>query len=402
MTQYKCDVQKPSGKIMKKLVVHADSEAHLMKILKDQELYLISYKAQTDPGEALNRTKHISTKNLSLLCRQLASMLSSGITLIKALSILYQQIDNKALKNTIKVLYESVQKGDQFSEALKKQKDVFPELMISMVESGEVGGRLDSAMAKLADNFENDLRLQNKIKAALTYPIILFVIAVGVVLLLVTVVLPTFTDMFVSMDVVLPIPTKVLMAFGAGLTHYWYIFVFAVLLLVVAFRTFINTEKGRLSWDGFLLQIPIFRNTITKIVAVRFSRTLAALLSSGITLLQSLDIVIKVVNNQVIMNMLMDAKEDIRKGLTLSQSLRKVTYMPAMVNSMVGIGEESGTIEEMLEKTAVFFDSEVESAIQRLIALIEPVMIVFMGSIVAFIIVSVLLPVFNLYSAIGG
>lgn len=387
---------------MKKLVVHADSEAHLMKILKDQELYLISYKAQTDPGEALNRTKHISTKNLSLLCRQLASMLSSGITLIKALSILYQQIDNKALKNTIKVLYESVQKGDQFSEALKKQKDVFPELMISMVESGEVGGRLDSAMAKLADNFENDLRLQNKIKAALTYPIILFVIAVGVVLLLVTVVLPTFTDMFVSMDVVLPIPTKVLMAFGAGLTHYWYIFVFAVLLLVVAFRTFINTEKGRLSWDGFLLQIPIFRNTITKIVAVRFSRTLAALLSSGITLLQSLDIVIKVVNNQVIMNMLMDAKEDIRKGLTLSQSLRKVTYMPAMVNSMVGIGEESGTIEEMLEKTAVFFDSEVESAIQRLIALIEPVMIVFMGSIVAFIIVSVLLPVFNLYSAIGG
>ena len=402
MTQYKCDVQKANGKMMKKLVINADSEAHLMKILKEQDLYLIAFKAQIDPNEALSRTKRISTKNLALLCRQLASMLSSGITLIKALSILYQQMDAKALKNIIKALYESVQKGDQFSEALKKQRDVFPELMVSMVESGEAGGRLDSAMAKLAENFENDLKLHNKIKGALTYPIILFVIAIGVVLILVTVVLPTFTSMFVSMGVELPLATKILISIGGGITHYWYVCVFAVILLVVAFRTFVNTEKGRLSWDGFLLKIPIFRNTITKIVAVRFSRTLAALLSSGITLLQSLDIVIKVVNNQVIRNMLMDSKEDIRKGLTLSQSLRKVTYMPAMVNSMVGIGEESGTMEEMLEKTAVFFDAEVETAIQRLIALIEPIMIIVMGGMVAFIIISVLMPVFDLYSAIGG
>ena len=387
---------------MKKLVINADNEAQLMKTLKDQDFYLIDYKVLADPNEALNRTKHISTKNLSLLCRQLASMLTSGITLIRALNILYQQIENKALKNVIRTLYESVQKGDQFSEALKKQKDVFPELMISMVESGEVGGRLDSAMAKLADSFENDLKLQNKIKAALTYPIILFVIAVGVVLILVTVVLPTFTKMFISMDVTLPLPTKILMAVGAAITNYWYVFIFAIVLLVVAFRTFINTEKGILAWDSFLLQIPIFRNTITKIVAVRFSRTLAALLSSGVTLLQSLDIVIKVVGNQVIVNMLYEAKEDIRKGMTLSQALRKVTYLPAMVHSMIGIGEESGTMEEMLEKTAVFFDAEVESAIQRLIALIEPVMIVVMGSIVAFIIMSVLMPVFDLYSAIGG
>ena len=402
MTQYKCEVQKVNGKILKKQVVSAENESHLIKVLKEQDLFLLDYKAVTDPSEALNRTKHISTKNLSLLCRQLASMLASGITLIRALNILYQQVENKQLKNVIRILYESVQRGDQFSEALKKQKDVFPELMISMVEAGELGGRLDSAMTKLAESFENDLKLQTKVKSALTYPIILSIICIGVVLLLVTVVLPTFTGMFSSMNIELPMTTKILMGFADAVQGYWYFFIFAVVLLVVAFRTFIDNPKGRLAWDGFLLKIPVFRNTITKIAAVRFCRTLGALLSSGITLLQSLDIVIKVVGNQVIMNMLIDAKEDIRKGMTLSQSLRKVTYLPAMVHSMIGIGEESGTIEDMLEKTAVFFDAEVETAIQRLIGLMEPVMIVVMGGVVAFIIISVLLPMFNMYSAMGS
>jgi type IV pilus assembly protein PilC len=297
-------------------------------------------------------------------------------------------------------MYESVQKGDQLSEALKKQTNVYPEIMISMIEAGEESGKLDQVITKLADQFEKDVKLKNKIKSAMMYPIILCCLSVSVVLVLVTKVLPIFLSMFTE-GMTLPLPTRIVIGFSNTLTGYWYIVIVVIAIIVFGIRIFINTEEGKRMWHALLLKIPLIGNTIVKIAAVRFTRTLSTLLSSGMTLIQSLEIVVRVVGNRVIMDGLSITKEDIRKGMPLSQSLRKADVLPPMVYSMIGIGEESGSIEDMLVKTAEYYDNEVENAVQKLVTLIEPILIVFMAVVIGFIIVSIMLPIFDIYDSIA-
>jgi type IV pilus assembly protein PilC len=280
------------------------------------------------------------------------------------------------------------------------QAGVFPELMINMIEAGEASGKLDSVSVKLADHFEKDVKLKAKIRTAMTYPIILSLLTVAVVLILVTQVLPVFVGMFDATEMVLPLPTRIVMGFSAILTGYWYLLILFIGAIVLGFRAYVATDEGRMNWDSFQMKMPLVGSTITKISAVRFTRTLATLLGSGMTLLQALEIVIKVVGNRKVMEGLMVTREDIRKGISLSNSLRKVDVFPPMVYSMIGIGEESGTMEKMLEKCAEYYDDEVENAIQKLVSMIEPLLIIVMGVVVGFIIVSIMLPIFDIYGSI--
>lgn len=402
MREYICTVKKSNGSLMKKYVAKADDEAALIAQLKSNKLFLVDYKVKEQRKDIVGGTKiTLSSKDLSILCRQLSSMLLSGVTLIKALNILYLQMEKKNIKECIKRLYESVQRGDQFSEAIRKQTGVFPELMISMVEAGEASGKLDHVISKLADQFEKDTKLKAKIKSAMTYPLILVFLAIAVVLILVTQVLPIFMGMFEESGQVLPLPTQILVAFAGILRGYWYLVIMGLVGLVILVKSYISTEKGLRKWHELELQIPVINNTVTKIAAVRFTRTLSTLLSSGMSLLQALEIVIKVVGNRVVMDGLIVTKEDIRRGMSLSQSLRKVSALPPMVYSMIGIGEESGSIENMLEKCAEYYDDEVENAIQKLITMMEPLLIVIMGVVVGFIIIAMILPILNLYGTIG-
>ena len=199
----------------------------------------------------------------------------------------------------------------------------------------------------------------------------------------------------------LPKPTQILVAFSEILTNYWYLIIAGIGIIALVFKTFITSESGRRDWDNFKLNLPVIGKLNEKIIAVRFTRTLSTLLSSGMSMMQSLEIVSKVVNNRIVMDQLAVTKEDIRTGMSLSESLKKVTAMPPMVYSMIGIGEESGTIEEMMEKSAEYFDDEVENAIQKLVSMMEPLMIVFMGIVVGFIVISMMLPIFDLYDAMG-
>jgi type IV pilus assembly protein PilC len=298
------------------------------------------------------------------------------------------------------MLYESVQRGDQLSEGLRKQTGVFPEIMLSMVEAGEASGQLDHVVTKLAEQFEKETKLKAKIQTAMTYPMILVVLTISVILILVTQVLPIFMGMFTASGMILPLPTRILVGFSNFLTSYWYIVAVAVAAIAIGFRAFVKTESGLRTWHKFLFKVPVLGTTITKIAAVRFTRTLSTLLSSGMTLIQALEIVINVVGNRVVMDGLNITQEDIRKGMSLSLSLRKVACLPPMVYSMIGIGEESGTMEKMLEKSAEYYDDEVENAIEKLVSMLEPILIIFMGVMVGFIIISIMLPIFDIYGSI--
>ncbi len=261
---------------------------------------------------------------------------------------------------------------------------------------------LDHVVGRLASQFEKDLKLRSKVKVAMTYPMIIAILCVVVVLVLVTKVLPIFLGMFESSGAALPLPTQIVLAFSNLITGYWYLVLIVMGILVFGFRAFVASSNGRRQWDSLKLHLPVLGGTIGKIAAVRFSRTLSTLLGSGMNLLKALEVVIKVVGNRVIMDGLAEAKEDIRKGMSMSQALRKADVLPPMVYSMVGIGEEAGTIEAMLERCAEYFDDEVDSSIQRLVGIIEPVLIVFMAVIVGFIVVAIMLPMISSYSMMGA
>lgn len=402
MQEYVCTVKGTDGKTIKNYKVKAEDEVALVAQIKASGLYLINFKKAEVKKDIVGGNKiKLSLKDIAVFARQLSAMLEAGVTLIKALNILYLQVEKKNIKESIKRLYESVQRGDQLSEAMKKQDKVYPEIMISMIEAGEASGRLDSVIAKVADTFEKDVKLRNKIRSSMMYPIILAVLCVVVVLILVMKVLPVFLTMFTA-DMILPLPTRILMGFSNILTNYWYIIVLAIGGIVLLVRIYINSEEGKKKWHAMLLKLPLIGKTITKISAVRFTRTLGTLLSSGMTLIQSLEIVIQVVGNRVIMEGLEVTKEDIRRGLPLSQALRKANVLPPMVYSMIGIGEESGTIENMLDKTSEYYDDEVENAIAKLVSLLEPILIVFMGAVVGSIIVAIMLPIFDIYQSVGA
>lgn len=401
MQEYKCTVKGTDGKTIKNYKIKAEDEGTLVAQAKASGYYLISFEKAQQKKDIIGGNKiKLSLKDIAVFSRQLSAMLNAGVTLIKALNILYLQVEKKNIKESIKRLYESVQKGDQLSEAMKKQDAVYPEIMISMIEAGEASGRLDSVIAKVAETFEKDVKLRNKIKSSMMYPIILAVLCILVVLILVMKVLPVFMGMFTA-EMTLPLPTRMVMGFSDIMTAYWYIVMLAVVIIVLVLKIYISTEEGKKNWHSMLLRLPVIGNTITKISAVRFSRTLSTLLSSGMTLIQSLEIVIQVVGNRVIMEGLNITKEDIRKGMPLSQSLRKANVLPPMVYSMISIGEESGSIEDMLTKTSEYYDDEVESAIQKMVTLLEPILIVFMGVIVGFIIISIMLPMLEIYQSIG-
>mgnify|MGYP000857337508 CR=1 FL=1 len=401
MQEYICTVKKSNGGLLKNYLVKAENEASLVTQLKANGMYLVNHKTKDTGKDIVGGSKiSLSTIDIALLCRQLSAMLASGITLVKALDILYLQVEKKKSKEVVRQLYESVQRGEQFSEALKKLKGVFPEMMISMVETGEASGKLDQIMLKLAEQFEKDVKLKARIRTAMTYPIILLVLAISVILILVTQVLPIFMGMFEESGMALPLPTQILIAISDFIRGYWYVAIIIIGIIVLLFRSFLATEKGRYDWHSFVLKLPVAGSTSLKIATVRFTRTLATLLSSGMSLLSALEIVIKVVNNRVIMKDLNITKEDIRKGMSLSQSLRKVGSLPPMVYSMIGIGEEAGSIETMLDKCSDYYDDEVENSIQKLVSLMEPVMIVIMGVVVGFIIISMMLPILDIYGSI--
>lgn len=350
--------------------------------------------------KSLSLFNKVKVKDIAVFCRQFHAMLNAGVTIIICLDTLRQQVENKKLRSAVGELYEQVQKGMTLSEAMQEHEDVFPELLVNMVAAGEASGNLDTIMERMASHYEKENRINSKVRGAMIYPLMLCGLAVIVVTFLLTFVFPRFISLFEESGVELPGPTKAVIGISNFVVDYWYI----LLIIVAATAYFINrfrsTDNGRLMVDKLLLRMPVIRGTNQKIVTSRFARTLATLLSSGMPLLQSMEIISKIVGNKIVEDGIIKAKDELRKGAVLSDPIRKIGFFPPMLISMLKIGEESGSIDEILEKTANYYDDEVETALESFTKMLEPIMLVLMALVVGFIVIAMVLPMFNLMSTV--
>lgn len=361
----------------------------------------IQEKIEGKSVSSLSLKNKIKTKDLAIFCRQFYSMLKSGISIVNCLDILRQQTEKKAMKEILEDVYENLQKGFTFSESLKNHKESFPELLINMVEAGEVSGTLDVIMDRMASHYEKENKINNKIKSAMIYPIILSIVAVMVVIFLLAVVMPTFIGMFEGSGIVLPRPTKALLAVSNFLKRYWHIFFLVVFGIIYGIKVYLRSKNGSIVFDKLKLSIPFIKNTNIKIITSRLTRILSTLLNSGIPLLDALDIVSKIVGNTFVAKGILVSKEEVRKGKSLAEPIKNMGIFPPMVVSMIKIGEESGTLDEILDKTADFYEEEVEASLQRMITMLEPIMIVFMAVIIGFIVIAMAMPMFDMVNTVN-
>lgn len=383
--------------------LEAVNKSQLIAALKEQGLYLIEATDRIDTAarDVSNVSKKIKLKPLAIFCRQFSTLINAGITAIKALDILYQQAEDKILKESIGRVYEAVQKGEAMSDAFRKQGEAFPELFINMIMTGESSGNLDQVLIRMADHYEKENKMKNKIKGAMIYPMVLGILTVAVVILMLVVVLPSFIGVIESGGGEIPLPTRILLDLSGFIQRFWWLLGGVIILLVIGWRGFKRSEKGHLWWDGFKLNMPIVGKSLRMIYSARFARTLSTLVSSGLQMLSAIEITARVIGNKLIHDRLLLVTEDIRKGVQLSTAIRNTDQFPAMIYNMISVGEESGLLDDILGKTAAFYDEESDAAIGRLVGLLEPLMIIFMAIIIGFIVISIALPMFSMYGNIA-
>ncbi len=341
-------------------------------------------------------TERISTADVALMTRQFATLINAGLPMIESLSALIEQLDSVRLKKVITSVREGVNEGSSLADSLGAFPNVFSNIYVNMVRAGEVSGALDVVLMRLADFQESQVKLIRKIKAVFAYPILMMFVGTGVVVFLLTFVIPKVTKIFENYKKELPLPTKILITTSNLLKSNWLIILILLILAIYMTKRYLNTTKGRRRFDKLALTLPLFGKLIQKIIIARFTRTLATLLKSGIPLLTSLGIVKNIVNNVIVEEAIADASDSVREGENLSETLRDTKMFPPLVTRMIAVGEKTGELEDMLEKSADAYENEVEAMVLGLTSVVEPLMIIVMGAIVAFIVLSILLPIFDL------
>jgi type IV pilus assembly protein PilC len=342
----------------------------------------------------------VKLKDVAVFSRQFATMINSGLSLIRSLAILAEQTENQELARVIGEVRLDVEKGVSLSAAISKHPKVFSRLYIAMVRSGEIGGVLDAVLMRLADTIEKQVELRRKIRSAMTYPIVALGICVLIASAMLLFIVPQFKAIYADLGGQLPLPTRILISASDLMKSYFPIFFLLVGVGVYFFRRWIKTEKGRMVWDRFKLRMPVFGLLTRKTALARFSRTLAALTRSGVGILEALDIVSETAGNEVVSVALRDTQSAVKRGDTLARPLEQHEVFPPMVTQMISVGEETGALDEMLDKIADFYDSEVTATVDALTSLIEPLMIVVMGGMVGGMVISLYLPMFNIIKLI--
>lgn len=377
-------------------VAEAKNDNDLKRILRNQNLVPIKYKVLE---EKLN-TYRLRSDETAEFSRQLANMLSSGITVIRAMEIIKDRDLKPKLKLVYQQLYKDVQQGITLSEAMRIQGKAFPELLVNMYASGEASGQLEQIAQKMAVHYEKEHRLNNKVKSAMTYPAILFSVMVVVVMLLFTVILPVFFEMFE--DIELPAITQAIAGLSRFLQSYWYIVLIVILIFIAIFRYLLTIHKIALRFDKWKIRYPIIGKLLKTIYTARFARTLSSLYSSGISMIINLEITSTIIANKYIESQFGEVIKDVTNGRTLSESVGKIDGFEKKLPMTILIGEESGRLDTMLESIAESFDYEAEMATGRLVQFVEPVMIVVLAVIIGTILLSVMLPLLTLYQQAGN
>ncbi|ABS04490.1 type II secretion system F family protein [Kineococcus radiotolerans] len=404
-TTFEYSARDRSGKLVKGVLEASDSSAVLGR-LKSQGLAPVSVEA-SKAGKgmqmeiALPGSNRVGLKDLALMSRQFATMVSSGLSLIRALSILAEQAESKKLAATLGEVRAEVETGASLSTTLAKHDRIFPPLMINMIRAGEVGGFLDQVLVQIADNFESEVKLKAKVKSAMTYPVVVFIIAILAVVGMLLFIVPVFTQMFSDLGGKLPLPTQILVYLSTAMKWGAPFGVVALVVGSIVWNRVRNKDEVRNIVDPVKLKMPIFGSLTQKIALSRFTRNLGTMLRSGVPILQSLEIVGNAAGNVVIRRAAIDVMESVRSGRSLAGPLAEHKVFPAMVVQMMSVGEDTGALDSMLHKISDFYDQEVEATTDALTSLIEPLMIAVLGGIIGSMIIALYMPIFGVFNLIS-
>ncbi len=402
MAVFTWEGMKKTGEVVKGNI-DAQSESAVISLLRQQDIRPINIKekkAAFDFGKLNIFREKVGGKELSIFTRQFATMIDAGLPLVQCLDILGSQQENKTFQKTIKEIKNSIEGGSTFAAALKKHPDTFDSLYSNLVAAGEVGGMLDAILARLATYIEKAEKLKGRVKGAMIYPIVVMSVAAGAVAILLLFVIPVFAKMFSDVGAALPAPTQFVMDLSNFLKHYIFYIIIGMIAVFVAVRSYYHTGNGKLIIDGLLLKMPVFGDIIRKNAVARFTRTLSTMISSGVPIMDGLEIVARTSGNQVVENAIMKARESIAAGKTIAEPLGQTKVFPGMVVQMISVGEATGNMDAMLSKIADFYDEEVDSAVAAMTSLIEPLLIVFLGVIIGGLVVAMYLPIFKIASTV--
>ena len=388
----------------KKGAVEAEDQAKALEAVKALGLMPLTITEQNALNKDLNLSfgAAIKVKELSLFCRQFTSILRAGVPLNDALGMMSEQTENKGFAKAIKEVQRDIQKGETLAVAMRKHPKYFTKMMINLVEAGEASGSLDISLDRMGIQLEKDDKLKSVIKKAMIYPIIVLSVSVIVVIFMLAVVVPKFVDMFADMDIEMPKLTLAVMAASDFVKNNIILVLAIVIGSVIGFMLFKKTPRGKYILDSLILKVPALKSFIVKTSASRFARTLTTLLSAGLPMIQALEITANTMTNDVIKESLMHAKEEVMKGVPLSEPIKRSKLMPAMVVHMVKIGEETGDMNALMVKMADYYDDETEQTTQQLIAFLEPMIILFLAGIVGVLVGSVVMPMLSLYTGLDS
>ena len=385
--------------------VEAESREEAARKIKEQGLVPVSIGKQGALDKDVNipifKGKKIPARDMSVFCRQFASILKAGVSVINALEMLAEQTENKKLKEAIVNTQSNVEKGESLSDSMR-QNDAFPSILIDMVRAGEASGSLENSLTRMAIQFEKDAKLNGIVKKAMMYPIVLICVMIGVVIVMLTFVIPSFMTMFEDLDSELPVTTRAILAMSNSLKNYWYIYIIVVVGAVVGIQMYKRTDNGKHNLDKLKLKIPVFGLLQTKSACASFARTMSTLLQAGMPMIDALEISASTMKNVLFYDGLQKVKNGVSLGLPLSNQLKSTGLFPAMVVHMVGIGEETGNVEDLLTNSATYYEEEVEVQTQTLTSLMEPIIIVLMAFVVVLLIMAIYQPMIQLYNTLGS
>ena len=379
--------------------IDVPSRDDVISFLRSQRLIPVSVR-EKPAAFSFSMGSKAKNRDIVIMTRQFATMVNAGLPLVQALEILVAQTDSEPIRKALGAVLHDVESGNTLADALAQHPKVFTELYVNMVSAGESGGILDTIMNRLAEFLEKNEALARKVKAAMIYPAVISVVAIGAIVVLLLFVIPTFQEMFASFDQQLPLPTRIVIAASDFLQHYWWALLAGGIGGSALFRRWVATPMGRLTFDRILLAMPILGTVVLKSSVSRFTRTLGTLMSSGVSILEGLEITAKTSGNRVIHDAIILSRTSIAGGESISKPLERAKVFPPMVTQMIAVGEETGDLDGMLSKIADFYDDEVDVAVDGLLKAMEPLMIVILGSIVGGMIVAMYLPIFGVINTI--
>jgi type IV pilus assembly protein PilC len=383
---------------LKSAMVEATNREEAISQLKKQRLNVIKIDEQTAKKKKPGKVK---VRDIVIFTRMFSTMINSGLPLVQAMGILAEQSENPNLRDVTKQVVFDVESGNTVADALRKHPNAFSDLYVNMVAAGEAGGILDTILMRLAVFMEKNDQLVRKVKGAMIYPGVIMTVAAAAIIILLVFVIPTFQRMFAEAGIPLPFPTRIVIWLSQNLQKYWYMLAGLVFGIVVMVKRYYATQGGKLVIDRLMLKAPVLGDVLRKSAVSRFTRTLGTLISSGVSILDGLEITAKTSGNRVIQDAIMESRASIAGGETISAPLKKSGVFPPMVVSMINVGEQTGGLDEMLGKIADFYDEEVDAAVSGLLALMEPVMIVFLGVVVGGMVIAMYLPIFDMVNAAG-